>query len=158
MSQRDMKRTDYASRVIKARPETIYQAFVDPKALVAWLPPKGMRGEIHLFDVREGGTYRMTLTYDGAEQSIPGKTSDNTDVVQGRFLELVPNERIVQLVEFESDDPAFAGTMTMTWRLSPTSEGTEVAILCENVPQGIKPEDHEAAIASTLANLALYLE
>jgi uncharacterized protein YndB with AHSA1/START domain len=103
------KRTDSASRAIMASPRTIYQALLDPEALVSWLPPQGMKGHIFMFDPREGGIYRMALTYDGSYHSTPGKTSEHSDVVRGRFLELVPDERIVQQVEFESEDPAFRG-------------------------------------------------
>ncbi|HET8729337.1 MAG TPA: SRPBCC family protein [Alphaproteobacteria bacterium] len=153
-----MKRTDRASRVIKASPGTIYRAFVEPESLVSWLPPKGMKGHLRAFDPREGGTYCMALTYDEPGGSAPGKTSDETDVVMGRFLELVPDERVVQAIEFESDDPAFAGAMTMTWSLAAVPEGTEVTILCENVPEGIRPEDHDAGLRSTLENLAAFTE
>ncbi|PTM59396.1 SRPBCC family protein [Desmospora activa] len=151
------KRTDSASKVIAASPHTIYQAFLDPEALVSWLPPKGMKGHLYSFDAQEGGTYRMSLTYVEPDPSIAGKTSEHSDVVQGRFLELVPNERIVQLVEFDSEDPAFAGRMTMTWTLTAVQESTEVTIVCENVPKGIQQEDHEAGMRSTLENLATYI-
>jgi hypothetical protein len=70
------KRTDWASRVIKAPPRTIYRALLDPAALVSWLPPEGMKGHIDAFDGREGGTYRMALTYDEPDHATPGKTSD----------------------------------------------------------------------------------
>jgi uncharacterized protein YndB with AHSA1/START domain len=79
-------------------------------------------------------------------------------VVRGRFLELVPNECLVELVEFESDDPAFAGAMTITTTLAPVSGGTEVTVLCENVPSGIRPSDHQAGLTSTLKNLAAFTE
>ncbi|MCD9025469.1 SRPBCC family protein [Cohnella silvisoli] len=152
------KRTDSASRVIMSSPRTIYKAFVDPKALVSWLPPKGMIGHIYEFDARNGGAYRMSLTYVGTDHSTIGKTSEHADVVQGRFLELVPDERVVQLVEFESEDPAFAGTMTMTWSLAAVPEGTEVTIVCENVPEGIRQDDHAAGLSSSLENLAAFTE
>lgn len=100
------KRTDTVSRIIMAPPHAVYRAFMDPKKLVAWLPPTGM----------EGGIYRMTLTYLDSDHQT-GKTSDNTDVRQGEFLELVPGKRIVQRIVFETEDPAFAGAMTMTWNL-----------------------------------------
>jgi uncharacterized protein YndB with AHSA1/START domain len=115
---------------------------VDPEAMVSWLSPKGMKGHIDEFDAREGELFRMTLTYVGTDHSTIGKTSEHTDVVQGRFLELVPDERMTQLVEFESEDPAFAGEMIMTWALAVVPEGTKVAIVCENVPEGIRQEDH----------------
>jgi uncharacterized protein YndB with AHSA1/START domain len=103
------RRTDSASRAIMASPRTIYRAFMDPKALASWLPPEGMKGHIYEFDAREDGSYRMVLTYDRSDHSTPGKTSEHSDVVRGRFLQLAPDEQIVQLVEFESEDPAFAG-------------------------------------------------
>lgn len=151
------KRTDSASRMIKASPQTIYQAFLNPEALVSWLPPKGMSGHIDLFDPREGGTYRVTLTYE-MDNSTPGKTSENTDVAQGRFLELVPDKRIVQSVKFDSEDPAFSGEMTQKWLLESISEGTKVTIVCENVPEGIRKEDHDTGLRSTLENLAIFTE
>ncbi|WP_082145228.1 SRPBCC family protein [Microvirga massiliensis] len=141
-----------------ASPQTIYRAFLDPEALVSWLPPEGMKGHIDVFDPREGGTYRMSLTHEGSDHSTPGKTSEHSDVVRGRFVELVPDERIVQLVEFDSDDPAFAGAMTMTWTLAAVPGGTNVTILCENVPEGIRQEDHDAGLRSTLENLAAFIE
>lgn len=150
------RRTDSASRVIAASPLTIYRAFVDPDAWLQWLPPEGMTGHIYEFDARPGGAYRMALTYHGKDHPNAGKTSDDTDVVQGRFVELIPNERIVQLVNFESEDPAFAGEMRMTWRLSPAAGGTEVSIICENVPEGARKEDHDAGLRSTLENLAKF--
>lgn len=158
MTTRSSRRVDSASRVIRASPQRIYQAHVDPDALVSWLPPKGMRGRVDTYDPREGGAYRLVLTYEHPDHSAPGKTAEHSDVVRGRFLELVPNARIVQLVEFESEDPAFAGEMKMTWTLTAVPGGTNVAIRCENVPRGIRPEDHEAGFRSTLENLAAFAE
>ena len=100
------RRTDSASRLINASPQTIYQAFADPDAWMTWLPPAGMTGRMRDFDLREGGSYRMALTYSQPDPSVRGKTSADTDVVEGRFLEVAQNERIVQLITFVSDDPA----------------------------------------------------
>lgn len=152
------KRVDSASRIIKASPNIIYKALVNPEALISWLPPKGMRGEILEFEARAGGAYRMSLTYLETDHSARGKTSEHTDVVNGRFLELVPDGRIVQAVEFQSDDPAFAGEMIMTWTLAAVPDGTEVSIVCENVPVGIRKEDHDVGLRSSLENLAEYIE
>jgi uncharacterized protein YndB with AHSA1/START domain len=152
------KRIDSASKVIRASPHIIYQAYMDPEALVAWLPPKGMKGRIDVFDPREGGMYRMALTYEHPGHSAPGKSSEHSDIVHGRFLELIADTRIVQQVEFESGDPAFAGAMKMTWTLSVVPGGTEVAVLCEDVPEGIRPEEHAAGLQSTLENLAAFTE
>ncbi len=79
-------------------------------------------------------------------------------MVQGRFVELIPDRKIVWQAEFASDDPAFAGTMTMTWRFDAVPEGTHVTILCENVPDGIRREDHDEGLRSTLENLARFVE
>ncbi|WP_123040539.1 SRPBCC family protein [Cohnella candidum] len=152
------KRIDSVSRVIKASPQTIYKSFIDPEALVSWLPPKGMKGQIYEFDATNGGAYRMSLTYTDTKHAMPGKSSENTDIVKGRYLEFVPNERIVQLVEFESADPAYAGTMIMTWIFAEVSEGTEVTIVCENVPEGIRQDDHLLGMNASLENLALFTE
>ncbi|KQL55771.1 MULTISPECIES: SRPBCC domain-containing protein [Bacillaceae] len=151
------RRTDSASRIIVASPQTIYQSFLHPEALVSWLPPEGMSGHIDMFNPREGGTYRLTLTYE-MDHSNPGKTSENTDVSRVKFLELVPNKRIVQSVKFHSDDQEFLGEMKQTWLLESISEGTKVTIICENVPEGIRKEDHDTGLRSTLENLATFTE
>lgn len=105
-----MGRTDTASRVIEAPLARVYSALVDPQALVKWLPPQGMTGQFEHFDVRPGGSYRMTLSYE--VPGAGGKTTADSDVVEARFVEIVPDDRVVQAVDFESDDPSFAGTMT----------------------------------------------
>jgi uncharacterized protein YndB with AHSA1/START domain len=96
----------------------------------------------------------MTLTFESA----PGKSSKNTDVVDGQFVDLVPGKRIVQAFEFVSDDPAFAGTMTMNWKLEAVSGGTSVTVVADDVPSGISRADHEVGMNSTLANLAAFVE
>lgn len=146
-------RTDTAERLVGAPPEAIYDAFVDPSALMAWLPPEGMSGRVLLFEPWEGGRYRIELTLEGEGHEVPGKTTGRTDVTGGRFLELVAGRRIVQSVEFESADQAFAGTMVMTWSLDPAPEGTRVAVAAANVPPGISAQDHRAGLASSLQNL-----
>jgi len=93
-----------------------------------------------------------------SDHSPRGKTSEHTDVIRGRFLEMIPDERIVQLIEFESKDPAFAGPMTIKWTLADVPGGTEVTVLCEKAPEGIRPNDHEAGFRSTLENLAAFTE
>ncbi|UFJ43326.1 SRPBCC domain-containing protein [Brevibacillus humidisoli] len=157
MSNANPKRIDSAKRIIKAPASSIYQAFLNPESLVLWLPPEGMEGRIDDFQAWEGGTYRMTLTYVGSDQMV-GKTSENSDVVQGKFLELSEDKRIVQQIQFVSEDPAFAGKMIMTWNLHAVPEGTEVSIICEDVPEGIRQDEHEEGMSSTLANLAVFLE
>jgi uncharacterized protein YndB with AHSA1/START domain len=155
---RDGKRADAASLLIRASAATLYRAFLDPGAWVKWLPPEGMTGRVIEFDPREGGSYRMALTLCEKTPSARGKTTDDTDVVQGRFLELVSDSQVVHAVTFASDDPAFAGEMRMTWSLLPVAGGTEVTITCEDVPAGVPQEDHDAGLRSTLGNLARLAE
>jgi uncharacterized protein YndB with AHSA1/START domain len=142
--------------VISASPETVYAALVDPDALMAWLPPDGMSGRFEQFDARPGGSYRLVLTY-AAGSSATGKATADTDIVEARFLDLVPGVRVVQAVDFASDDPAYSGTMVMTWELSPVEDGTHVEIRADNVPAGISADDHTAGLASSLNNLAAHL-
>ncbi|KND27935.1 SRPBCC family protein [Streptomyces acidiscabies] len=151
-----MPRTDRSARLIPAPPATVYAALVDRSALETWLPPTGMRGHVEHWDPRPGGGFRMTLTYLDPTDD-PGKTSDGTDVVDVAFAALVPSERIVQQAVFTSDDPSYAGTMTMTWDLTPTPEGTRVTVTATDVPPGIGQSDHEAGIASSLAQLETYV-
>ncbi len=152
-----MPRTDSASRVIAAGPERVYAALVDPEALLSWLPPDGMSGRFERFELRPGGSYRLVLTY--ADTSVSsGKATANTDVVEARFIDLVPGVRVVQAVDFESDDPSLANTMTMTWAVTSVDEGTRVDITADDVPDGISPEDHAVGLSSSLMNLADYLE
>jgi uncharacterized protein YndB with AHSA1/START domain len=97
------------------------------------------------------------LTYADASTSR-GKATADTDVVESRFVDLVPGVRVVQAVEFVSDDPAYAGTMTMTWEITEVDGATRVDIIAEGVPDGIAAKDHAAGLASSLANLTKYLE
>jgi uncharacterized protein YndB with AHSA1/START domain len=152
-----MTRTDAGSRVISAPIERVYAALIDPDALTAWLPPDEMTGRLERFDARPGGSFRMILTYADAS-TAPGKATADSDVVEARYVDIVPGTRVVMAVDFVSDDPAFAGTMTMTWEVTTVDAGTRVDIRADDVPAGIRPEDHAAGLASSLANLAAYVE
>lgn len=140
-----------------APPDRVYDAFVDPDALLAWLAPTGMSGRFERFDLRPGGGYRLVLTYADAS-SAPGKATAESDIVEARFIEIVPGVRVVQAVDFVSDDRAFAGTMTMTWEVVGVDGGSRVDIRADDVPVGISADDHAAGLASSLANLAAHLE
>lgn len=109
------------------------------------------------FDLRPGGSYRMVLTCADAVGG-PGKTTANTDVVEARFVEIVPDVRVVEAVEFVADDPAFAGTMMMTWAFTAVHGGTRVDITAAGVPDGISEEDHANGLSSSLENLSAYVE
>jgi uncharacterized protein YndB with AHSA1/START domain len=152
-----MARTDSASLFIHADPERVFAALVDADALAVWLPPTGMTGRFERFDARPGGSYRLVLTY---KEDVPGsgKATPDSDIVEARFVDVVPDVRVVQEVDFVSDDHAFAGTMTMTWEVVVENDGTRVDITADDVPAGISPEDHAEGMASSLANLAAFVE
>jgi uncharacterized protein YndB with AHSA1/START domain len=152
-----MARTDQASRVIAAPRERVFAALIDPEALTEWLPPDGMSGRFERFDPRPGGSYRLVLTYADASRAR-GKATADSDIVEARFVDVVPDVRVVQAVDFVSDDPANAGTMTMTWEVTSVGAGTRVEFRADDVPPGISAEDHAAGLNSSLANLARYVE
>jgi uncharacterized protein YndB with AHSA1/START domain len=144
--------------VIRAPRAQVYHAFLDPQAVAAWLSPEGMHVHVHHFEAREGGRFRISLTYDRPADAQSGKTAGDTDSYQGRFVALVPDRTIVEAIEFETQDPSFAGEMRLTVTLADVEGGTEVALLYEDVPPGIRPEDNEAGTRSALEKLAALLE
>ncbi|HKP63872.1 MAG TPA: SRPBCC domain-containing protein [Polyangiales bacterium] len=150
-------RTDSASRVVEADPCEVYAAFADAETLMQWLPPGNMTGRALEYDFRLGGRYRIELTYPNDATGDVGKSSERSDLSTGRFLALEPGERIVWSVEFESDDPAFAGEMIMSWHLEPVAGGTRVRIRATGVPSGIRPQDHDAGLRASLDNLARHV-
>jgi uncharacterized protein YndB with AHSA1/START domain len=152
-----MPRTDRASRLIDAPAARVFHALVDRDALETWLPPAGMTATFERFDPTPGGSYRLVLTY-ADPTAAGGKSSADSDVVEARYVDIVADDRVVQAVDFVSDDPAFAGTMTMTWAVRPVDGGTRVEITADDVPDGISAEDHAAGMSSSLDNLAGYLE
>ncbi|QNO27264.1 SRPBCC domain-containing protein [Sphingopyxis sp. OPL5] len=154
----DNLRIDTASRTILAAQRAIFRAMTDAESVASWRPPKGMHARIESFDPRTGGGYRMAFIYEDPAPDVVGKSSAREDWFTGRFVELLPYDRIVEDVMFVSDDPAFAGTMRVTTTLTPVADGTRVTIACENVPPGIGAEDHQAGMASTLRNLAAFIE
>jgi hypothetical protein len=105
--------------------------------------PDGMTSEIHSFDARQGGGFRISLTYD--VPTAAGKTTAQTDSFHGRFVRLVPNTQVVQVVEFETIDPAMKGEMTITYELADADDGTDLVGLHENLPPGLSPADNELA-------------
>jgi uncharacterized protein YndB with AHSA1/START domain len=150
-------RRDTASLVVPANTDMAYRALADPEALMAWLPPGGMSGRALEYDFREGGRYRLELTYDASAPSGAGKTTEYTDISAGRFVSLEPGSRIAYTVEFESTDLSFAGEMLMTWTFEEAPAGARVTITADNVPPGIGKADHDAGLRASLENLARFL-
>jgi uncharacterized protein YndB with AHSA1/START domain len=158
MTGANSARRPRTSRVIAAPPEALYRAFTDPVAFTALLSPGEISGNVQEFDARVGGGYRMSLFYPSSEQRYRGKTSEREDRFTARFVELTPPSRIVQTISFDSKDPAFSGEMTMTVTFQERGGGTEVAILFEHIPSGIRLEDNDAGTRSSLEKLARYVE
>jgi uncharacterized protein YndB with AHSA1/START domain len=145
------------SRVIKASRKAIYRALTDPAALAAWRVPDDMTAKMHEFDLRPGGGYRMSLTY-ADPTGAPGKTTADTDTFEGRFVELVPDEKVVETIVFEAGDAKFAGVMTLTTSLADADGGTLLTMEHENLPAGIRPEDNELGTTMSLRKLAGLVE
>ena len=148
-------RVDAASRFIAADPDDVFRAFVDPAAMLAWLPPDGMTARFERFDAEAG--YRLVLTYEEPPRN-GGKATADADVAEVRRIAVDAPERIVEEVDFPSGDPAFAGTMTMTWTFTEGDGGTYVDVEATGVPAGIDPDDHAIGLASSLSNLARFIE
>jgi uncharacterized protein YndB with AHSA1/START domain len=148
-------------RHIRAPREAVFRALVDPRAVAAWKVPDGMTCVVHAFDAREGGRFRISLTYDdptGDEPTPTGKTSARTDTYRGRFVRLVPNEQVVEVDEFETDDPSLRGEMTVTITLADEGGGTGLVALHEGLPSGLAPDDNEIGWRMALARLAALVE
>ena len=111
---------------------------------------------MHPFKAREGGSFRISLTYDA--QTGTGKTSAHTDTYHGRFVKLVPNEQIVEVDEFETEDPALQGEMTITITLADANSGTDLLAVHEGLPRGLSPADNEIGWRMALAKLAALVE
>ena len=134
-------------RVLRATPERIYRAFLDPDAMAKWLPPNGFTGKVHHLDARVGGTYKMSFT---------NFTTGNSHSFGGEYLELVPNERILHTDRF--DDPNLPGEMRTAISLQQVSVGTEVNIVQEGIPEAIPAEACYLGWQESLTLLAQLVE
>ena len=148
--------TTRISRVIEAPRERVYAALIDPAAVARWRVPGGMTCEVHELDARAGGRLRVSLTYDAPDRA--GKTSGRTDTYHGRFVQLVPDELVVEVDEFQTDDPAMRGEMTMTISLRDADGGTELVAVHEGLPRGVAPADNATGWREALARLAALVE
>lgn len=134
-------------RVLRAKPEKVYRAFVEADALARWLPPNGFTCKVDQLDARVGGTFRMSFT---------NFTSGNAHAFGGKYLELVPGEKLRYTDAF--DDPNLPGEMVTTVGLRAVSCGTEMNVVQEGVPDAIPPESCYLGWQESLAHLARLVE
>jgi uncharacterized protein YndB with AHSA1/START domain len=144
------------TRHLHAPPARVYRAFIDAKAVETWMVPTGMTSHVHAFEGREGGVFRISLTYDAPTGA--GKTTAHTDTYHGRFVTLVPNGLIVEVVEFETTDPGMQGEMTITITLRDVDGGTDLVAVHDGLPPGLSPADNETGWRMSLEKLAQLVE
>ena len=143
-------------RHLNAPRANVYRALVDARAVATWMVPAGMTSHVHEFDAREGGTFRISLTYDDLTRT--GKTTEHADTYHGRFVKLVPNEQVVEMMEFETVDAAMRGEMTVTFTLAGADGGTDVLAVHDNLPPGLSPADNDTGWRMALDKLAALVE
>ncbi|HEU4322270.1 MAG TPA: SRPBCC family protein [Roseiflexaceae bacterium] len=141
---------------INAPPARVYRALIEACAVATWMVPDDMTSEVHTFDGREGGLFRISLTYDAPTGT--GKTSAHTDTHHGRFVRLVPGQEVVEVLEFETTDDSLRGEMTITFTLTEVEGGTELLAVHENLPPGLAPADNELGWRLSLEKLARLVE
>ncbi|MFF9029994.1 SRPBCC domain-containing protein [Streptomyces iakyrus] len=150
----------YTSRVsghVDAPRAAVYRALVSAESIARWRVPDGMSGEVHEFDAREGGRFSVSLTYEAPDAS--GKSAAHTDTYHGHFARLVPDEQVVEVLEFEAVDPALRGDMTLTTTLTDAQGGgTDVLMVHEGIPDAVPAADNETGTRMALANLARFVE
>ena len=144
------------SQHVNAPRSAVYHALLDADAISRWRVPAGMSSHVHEFDAREGGSFRISLTYDLPGHA--GKSTSRTDTYRGYFAKIVRDERVVEVLEFETDDPALSGSMTMSTTLIERDGGTEVIVVHDGIPDSVPPADNETGTRMALANLAALVE
>jgi uncharacterized protein YndB with AHSA1/START domain len=142
---------------VNAPRAVVYRALLDARAVAKWMVPDGMTSRVHAFEAREGGTFRISLTYEAPTGA--GKTTAHSDTFHGRFAKLVPDEQVVEVVEFETADPALRGEMTVTFTLADAhGGGTDLLAVHDGLPRGLSPTDNETGWRMSLAKLTTLVE
>jgi len=144
------------TREIAAPPAAVYRALVDRNAVARWKVPADMTCVVHEFDAREGGRFRISLTYE--ELSAVGKSDRHTDTYHGHFDRLLPGWLVVEVDEFETDDPDLQGPMRITISLSESDGGTHLVAVHDGLPPGLDPGLNELGWRESLDRLAALVE
>jgi len=149
-------RSTRVTRRVNAPRAKVYRALLDARAIATWMVPDGMTSRVHGFDPRVGGRFRISLTYDAPRGR--GKTTADTDTFHGRFLKLLPDEQLVEAIEFETADPALRGEMTITITLGDADGGTDIVAVHDGLPPGLSAADNELGWQLSLGKLAALVE
>jgi uncharacterized protein YndB with AHSA1/START domain len=144
------------SRHVNAPRAIVYRALLDARAVATWMVPTGMTSHVHAFDAREGGSFRISLTYDAPTGA--GKTTARTDTFHGRFVKLVTNAQVVEVIEFDTADPTLCGEMTITYTLADAEGGTDILAVHDGLPPGLSAADNEVGWRMSIEKLAALVE
>ncbi len=151
-----MEQSTINSRIIAAPAAKIFKALTDPRAIERWQVPGEMTGRVSNFELKVGSSYSMSLFYPKGTEGM-GKTAQGEDRFISRFLVIEEPYRLVQSVEFVTDDPAFSGKMKMEVVLAEIGDKTKVSFIFTDIPKGIAPSDNEQGTESSLEKLAQYV-
>jgi uncharacterized protein YndB with AHSA1/START domain len=144
------------SRHVNAPRAIVYRALLDARAVATWMVPTGMTSHVHAFDAREGGSFRISLTYDAPTGA--GKTTARTDTFHGRFVKLVTNAQVVEVIEFDTADPTLCGEMTIMYTLADAEGGTDILAVHDGLPPGLSAADNEVGWRMSIEKLAALVE
>lgn len=150
------ERTTRLTRKICAPPAVVYRALIDPECVKRWKFPAGMDIQIHKFEAREGGLFRVSLSYRNS--SLVGKTAANTDTYHGHFEKLVEGRQVIEVLEFDTSEPSMSGAMRITYTLTETDGGTLLLATHESVPAGVRLEDNRQGWSMAIEQLAALAE
>jgi uncharacterized protein YndB with AHSA1/START domain len=130
---------------VSAPRPAVYRALLDPETIRQWRTPAGMTSDVHEFEAYEGGSFRISLSY--RDPGRAGKSAGHTDTYHGHFATLVPDEQVVEVLEFETEDPALRGAMTVTTTLTDAAGGTDILVVFDGIPDAVPTADNETAPA-----------
>ncbi|MFC4123303.1 SRPBCC domain-containing protein [Nocardia rhizosphaerae] len=142
---------------INAPRATVYRLLIEADAVKTWMVPDDLTSEVHRFESAEGGSFSITVTH--GETTEAGGTEPQHDAYYGRFLTLIPDEQVVEVLEFVTDKPEMAGAQTITFSLFEAADGgTDLEAVHEDVPPGLSPADNEIGWRMALAKLTALAE
>ena len=145
-----------ATRWVRAEPDEVYRALLDPFAVAAWRVPNGMSATIHLFDAREGGRFRISLHPEGPSEA--SSSAGRIETFHGRFTRLVPGQLVVEAIKFESSDPSSASHLKITTELREADGGCEVTMVYDDIAEGVDRATDRVALQMALVRLAAWVE